>query len=335
MSDQNAENRKQDHIALAFESRTELLRQDTRFYYEPMLAAHPSGDDLSRSFLGKKLQYPMWISSMTGGTAKAGTINRNLARACRDFGIGMGLGSCRILLDTDQYLPDFDLRDTIGNDLPFFANLGVAQVEELLDANQSDKILRLLDTLRADGLILHVNPLQEWLQPEGDRFKKSPLETLDRLLEKIDRPLIVKEVGQGMGPESIRALLQRPIAAFDFGAYGGTNFSKLEMLRNKEAAKGNEALAFVGHSAEEMTGFVEDARNALGDKLQCTHYIVSGGIRDFVDGYYHLSGMQGNVIYAQGSAMLEHAQGDYSALEKYIKTQAEGLTLCARYLRRR
>ena len=176
--DPTAESRKRDHIELAFQSQIEEGKLDHRFYYEPLLAAHPEKNSLPDfDFLGKKMRAPIWVSSMTGGTGFAGIINHNLARACKDFGMGMGLGSCRSLLFSDEHLKDFDVRNLIGEDLPFYANLGIAQLEELIDDNKIELVNTLLQKLRADGLIIHVNPLQEWLQPEGDRFRRPPIET--------------------------------------------------------------------------------------------------------------------------------------------------------------
>ena len=160
-NDITAESRKRDHIELAF--RSQISDLDTRFYYEPMLAAHPTDTAaLATDFLGKKLCAPMWVSSMTGGTEQAQIINRNLAQACGEFGLGMGLGSCRKLLFDDARLADFVVRQYMGYEVPLFANLGIAQLEALIAANQLYRINDLLDKLEADGLIIHVNPLQEW-----------------------------------------------------------------------------------------------------------------------------------------------------------------------------
>src|SRR5690606_23371368 len=116
--------RKQDHIDLAFQADMAHRGADTRFWYEPMLAGHPPDDlDLSLSFLGKTLKAPLWVSSMTGGTEKAHMINRRLATACARYGLGMGLGSCRPLLDSLDRLQDFDVRGLLGPHLPLFINL--------------------------------------------------------------------------------------------------------------------------------------------------------------------------------------------------------------------
>jgi len=276
---------------------------------------------------------PIWVSSMTGGTKEAFTINHNLAKACREFGMGMGLGSCRSLLYENDRLPDFDLRDTIGPDLPFYANLGVAQVEELIAKDALDLAIKLVDQLKADGLIIHVNPFQEWLQPEGDRFQKTALETIEAFLEASDIPVIVKEVGQGMGPKSLSALMQLNLAAIDFGASGGTNFSMLELLRSDESKKENySALAQVGHPAEEMVQFVNQLKTELGDKAKTKSFIISGGVKNFLDGHYHMECLNATSIYGQASGFLKHARGDYQELADYVSAQIEGLALAKAFL---
>ncbi|HKK68421.1 MAG TPA: hypothetical protein VJ946_09415, partial [Bacteroidales bacterium] len=178
--------RKKDHIDLAFSSRTEISDADRRFYYEPLLAAHHNGRFELFSFAGKSMQLPMWVSSMTGGTEKAGTINRNLATACGEFGMGMGLGSCRSLLEDDQHLADFDVRPYMGNDVPLYANLGIAQLEKLVENKQEELVEKLVEKLSADGIIIHINPLQEAFQPEGDFLRTPPIETIEAFLYRIN-----------------------------------------------------------------------------------------------------------------------------------------------------
>ncbi len=335
LEDPTAESRKRDHIELAFQSQIEARQLDKRFYYEPLLSPHPESKSASIiNFLGKDLKVPIWVSSMTGGTEIARTINQNLARACKEFGMGMGLGSCRSLLKSDEMLPDFDIRDSIGPDLPLFANLGIAQLEALIDDGETYLIDQLISKLRADGLIIHVNPLQEWLQPEGDRFKRPPLETIKSTLAKVDFPIIVKEVGQGMGYESLKQLFQLPLAAIDFAANGGTNFSKLELLRSTPLRQNvYEALALVGHSAEEMVGLTNQLMEELGDKMQCKQVIISGGVKNFLDGYYFINKLAVPSIYGQASGFLKHATGTYEDLRDYVNAQIEGLALANAYLK--
>jgi isopentenyl-diphosphate delta-isomerase len=333
--DPTAEERKRDHIELAFQSQVPRQQLDERFYYEPLLHAHPQPDSLPPfEFLGRQMKTPLWVSSMTGGTAWAHTINHNLARACADFKMGMGLGSCRSLIYDDEHLADFDVRHLIGDDLPLYANLGIAQLEELIQRNEIHLIKNLVDKLKADGLIIHVNPLQEWLQPEGDRFQSPPLDTIRTLLEKTNLRLIVKEVGQGFGRESLRALLQLPLEAIDFAANGGTNFAKLELLRSDEEKQQLfSALAKVGHTAADMVEITNQLVAELGDQVQCRQVIISGGVRDFLDGYYLTGKLQLPAIYGQASGFLKHARGDYEELHRYVSGQVRGLELAKAYLR--
>lgn len=332
-NDPKAESRKKDHIDLAFRSQVLSAELDPRFYYEPILTAHPKPGSLTPfEFLGKTLRVPMWVSSMTGGTQLARKINQNLARVCAEFGMGMGLGSCRSLLSSDKHKDDFDVRSIIGDALPLYANLGIAQVEQLLNENKTDLISGLVYKLRADGLIIHVNPLQEWLQPEGDLIHHPPFEIIQQLLETIDVPLIVKEVGQGFGPGSLEALLSLPLAAIDFAANGGTNFSRLELFRSDEIQRdAYTPVVHLGHSAEDMVKWT----NAIVNKgdTKCREIIISGGIRHFLDGYYLTSLSKLNAIYGQASGFLKFARADYDILKHYTQLQIRGLELAQAFLK--
>ena len=325
--------RKQDHIELAFKADMANQGPDSRFLYEPLLSAHPSGTDLSISFLGKKLKAPIWVSSMTGGTEQAYKINTRLAEACKKFGLGMGLGSCRPLLKNHDRLKDFEIRSILGPDIPFYANLGIAQVEELLRNHQIDRINELVDLLHADGLIIHVNPLQEWLQPEGDKIMQPPIHTIQQLLTSFSKPIIVKEVGQGMGQESIKALMQLPIAAFELAAHGGTNFSKLELLRSDAKSRdAYNALSQVGHSAGEMVDWINTISLTDGE-VKCRQFIISGGIKDFLDGYYLNRKLKWPSVYGMASQFLKYATESQEALDQFITQQIRGLELANTYLR--
>jgi isopentenyl-diphosphate Delta-isomerase len=327
-----ASDRKLEHIKLALDSQTKLEEQDLRFNYEPMLSAHPENMELSIQFLGKTLQTPIWVSSMTGGTGVAQMINGNIARACREFGMGMGLGSCRKILFDKTDWADFNFRDEIG-DQPFWANLGVAQVEELLASKNIQAVIDLVGDLRADGLIVHVNPLQEWFQPEGNRLKQSPLQTIQQLLDQIDLKVIVKEVGQGFGPESLRQLLALPLAAIEFGAYGGTNFSKLEMLRgDQQKLEASLPFAFVGQSANQMVDSINQILKENPNPL-CRQLIISGGIQNALDGYYLSSKSQLPAVFGMASAVLKYASESYESLYGFLENQVQALSLAKAYLK--
>lgn len=326
------EDRKRDHINLALESQTLKDEIDQRFWYEPMLSAHPEGLQPFQ-FLGKQFRAPLWVSSMTGGTQLAGTINTNLAKACREFGFGMGLGSCRSILKDNAHFQDFNMRNIIGDELPLYANLGISQMEELVANNQANLANELVERLQADGLIIHVNPLQEWFQPEGDRLKHAPLYTIQKFLDQTKFPVIVKEVGQGIGPQSLLELMRLPLEAIEFAAFGGTNFARMEMMRSpdQETAELFTSLTRVGVSAEEMLEqvnyIVENEKN-----IHCKQLIISGGIKSFMDGFFFVKKSKLSAVYGQASSFLKYARGDYQPLKQYIQNQIRGLEMAEAYL---
>lgn len=325
------ESRKDSHLDLALRSQNTSI--DDRFYYEPMLAAHPQKEQEWPVVLGEKsMRYPIWISSMTGGTEKTNEINQRLAKAARKFGLGMGVGSARIALEQPEKIKDFDLRRLLGDTLPFYLNFGIAQIEKYLKNNSLKEIESLTNSLSADGIIIHVNPLQEWMQPEGDFIERPPLETLKDFMGKCDISLIVKEVGQGFGYESMKELLKLPLTAVEFAANGGTNFSKLELLRNHVKSEDLMPLVHVGHSADEMLDLANELSESLDKERKCDTLIVSGGVKNFLDGYYYLCKSQMNTLYGQASEMLKRAQVSQEDLDEYLQHQIEGLLLAKSFL---
>lgn len=319
---------------MAFKSQVLKDALDQRFYYEPILSGHPTDDiDLSVDILKTKLRVPIWVSSMTGGTEMAKTINTNLSKACEEFGMGMGLGSCRSILDSDERLSDFAMREYMPNQ-PMYANLGVAQIEELIHTNRLPLIMELVKKIEADGLIIHINPMQEWLQPEGDIYHMSPIEMIRKVIDAFpDLNIIVKEVGQGMGPQSLKALYGLPIQAIDFAAGGGTNFAKLEIFRADEfLANQYEGLARVGHSASEMVDLANKVREELRENCLCKETIISGGVSNFLDGYYLTEKLNSKAIYGQASSFLKHSMGTYEDLRKHIISQINGLKMAKAFL---
>lgn len=325
--------RKDSHLDLALQSQT--TDTDPRFYYEPMLAAHPDKADRWETRLGdKKLQFPIWISSMTGGTERTDEVNKRLAVTARKFGLGMGVGSARIALESAHHEAGFNLRKLLGDEVPFYLNFGIAQVEKFLKNKELYKLKDLSDRLSADGFIVHVNPMQEWMQPEGDLIMEAPIVTITRLLEEIpDRHLIVKEVGQGFGPESMRALLELPLTAVEFAAAGGTNFSKIEMKRDQLKSQFLYPFINIGNTAAEMVDILNNVVVSLGEVRRCDTVIISGGIRNFLDGYYYIQKSKLNALYGQASGFLRYALESQEALDAYARSQTEGLLLARAYLK--
>jgi isopentenyl-diphosphate delta-isomerase len=326
--------KKKDHIELALKSQTDLIIHDDRFDYEPLFSAHP-GDILKPfDFVGKKMRAPIWISSMTGGSEYSLTINRNLAKACNEFGLGMGLGSCRVLLEDADSYDHFNLRSIIGDDSPFYANLGICQIEKYLLKKETDRIVELVNSLQADGLIIHVNPLQEWLQPEGERITMAPIDTIKAFLSVTNLRLVIKEVGQGFGPESIKELLKLPVEAIELAAYGGTNFTKVELQRSSATRHELlEPLALVGNDVSQIINEINKNLRDPSIEVKCKYIIVSGGLKSFLDGYFFIRKCGLKAVYGQASAFLRYAKDDYNQLKEFIQMQIEGFKLSSAYLK--
>jgi len=331
--DKTAATRKEDHIDLAFKSSTSDLASDKRFYYEPVMEPHADQHGkMPRMLADKAMDFPIMVSSMTGGTERAKVINHNLARAVGEFRLAMGLGSCRQLLYEDRRMHEFDVRPHMG-DQPLLINLGIAQIEELLDCGETDRVEDLRKRLDADGLIIHVNPLQEWMQPEGDRLKRSGLEIISAFLKDATYPVIVKEVGQGFGRSSIEALLKLPLEALDLAGYGGTNFSKLELLRSDSVRFESFKDVFrIGHDCQDMLEMIMDYFEEHANDINCRKLVFSGGVRSFLDGYYFIKKSPLPAIYAQASAFLKYAE-DYEQLKRFLTLQTEGLKMAQSFLR--
>lgn len=325
--------RKTDHIKMAALSAPATSNADERFFYEPILNPHP-GEIEAFDFLGKKMKFPLWISSMTGGTKEANAINRLLAEATAEFGLGMGLGSCRTLLKSDTFFDDFNLRPVIGQEQPFYANLGIAQLEQMVENKETGRIHDLVDKLQADGLFIHVNPTQEWLQPEGDRFKKPAIETIAEIVGEVNGKykIIVKEVGQGMGPQSLEALLKLKIDGIEFGAFGGTNFASIEIMRNNgKVANFMYPLATIGHNADEMVEMINEI--TIDHPVHCKQVIVSGGIRNFLDGYYHTEKCALPAVYGMAGVILQHAMTSKQDLYDFIEAEKQGFQFARAFLK--
>jgi len=201
-----------------------------------------------------------------------------------------------------------------------YANFGISQIEQLLDKKEIHKVWNVCEKLNADGVIVHVNPLQEWAQPEGDLIKTPIIETLTTFSEICPFPLIVKEVGQGFGPKSLNALCMLPLKAIEFASYGGTNFTLLEDKRKNKSNEGvgyNHQFSKIGHSAEEMIGFLKDISK---NKIRCKNFIISGGVSDALYAHYLLESMPNNTnsVVGMASALLKYSTEDYETLKKYI-----------------
>jgi len=244
------------------------------FVHDALPETNLSDVDTSTQFLGKTLKAPLLVSCMTGGTPEATRINQTLARVAQEFGLAMGLGSGRALIESPDSLESFDVRE-LAADVPLLANLGAVQLNKGYGASECN---RLIEMLRADALVLHLNPLQEALQPEGDSCFAGLLKKIRKLCKTLKYPVIVKEVGWGIDGATARALFDAGVAAVDVAGAGGTSWSEVERYRIDEAWRAGVAAEFAGWGIP-TAQCVRDVRKVAPKQT----IIASGGIRSGLD----------------------------------------------------
>ncbi len=219
---------------------------------------------------------PVIVSSMTGGFKRAGYINASLAEFCREKNIGMGVGSQRQALLNRDYLDTFKVVRRIAKDIFVMGNIGAAQV---VDGFAIDNIRRIIDMVEADALAVHLNALQEMIQPEGDRNFRGVVSGISKLVKAIEIPVIVKETGAGIGADAARRLIGAGVSAIDVSGAGGTSWAAIETLRHKEDRRrvGGKFWNW-GIPTSEALVQINDLPARKKIKL-----ISSGGIRDGID----------------------------------------------------
>ncbi|MEH1914323.1 type 2 isopentenyl-diphosphate Delta-isomerase [Nostoc sp.] len=226
------QNRKADHIRICLEEDVQCDQitnglERYRFTHSCLPELNHDDIDISTTFLGKKLDAPLLISSMTGGTEQAAIINQRLAKVAQHYKIAMGVGSQRVAVEKPQVADTFAVRK-YAPDVLLFANLGAVQLNYKYGL---DECLRVVDILEADALILHINPLQECIQPKGDTNFRGLLDKISILCSKLPVPVIAKEVGNGISTAIAQKLLAAGVAAIDVAGAGGTSWAKVESER--------------------------------------------------------------------------------------------------------
>jgi isopentenyl-diphosphate delta-isomerase len=230
--------------------------------------------DLSLSLFGKKLAAPLLISSMTGGTDEAAAINRSLAAAAQAAGVAMGLGSQRAPLEDARLAGSYRVRD-VAPDILLFANLGAVQLNY---GYSIDECRRAVEMVAADGLILHLNPLQEALQPEGNTHFSDLLTKIEQVCRLLSVPVIVKEVGWGISAETAISLASAGVAAIDVAGAGGTSWSQVEMYRTGSPRQARVAAAFKGWGIP-----TAETLRSVHESVPHIPVFASGGLRDGID----------------------------------------------------
>lgn len=272
----NTQSRKADHLRICLEEDVQFNRLTNGFdKYHFRHTCLPEIDlqdiDLSTQFLNKKLNYPLLISSMTGGTEQAKLINYRLAEVAQNHGLAMGVGSQRVAVEKPETADTFAIRKIAPSAL-LFANLGAVQLNYTYGLEQC---LKVVDILEADALILHLNPLQECIQPRGDVNFKGLLNKIEHLCKVIPVPVIAKEVGNGISAEMAQKLVNVGVSAIDVAGAGGTSWAKVESERAENNLQRRLGQTFADWGIPTADCLVE-----IKESIPNVPLIASGGLRN-------------------------------------------------------
>ena len=276
--------RKADHIRINLEEDVQFPTLTTgleryRFVHNALPELDLAEVDAQVTVFKKRISAPILVSSMTGGTAQAQSINRNLAEAAQARGLAMGLGSQRAGVEHESAAATFRVRD-LAPDILLLANLGAIQLNYGYTVDQCQRAVEMIE---ADGLILHLNPLQEVLQAEGDFNWRGLLNKIEEVCRTLPMPVVIKEVGWGISAETARALYNAGVSAIDVAGAGGTSWSQVEMYRAPTVRLRRLAAAFSdwGIPTAESLQAVRTVRASMG--LDSLPIFASGGIRSGQD----------------------------------------------------
>jgi len=272
--------RKADHIRINVTEDVQFPNLTTglehyRFVHQALPEIDLGEVTMAVTVFGRPLDSPLLVSSMTGGTEQAALINRNLAEAAQAQHIAIGVGSQRAGIEHDEVRKSFCVRD-VAPDVLLFANLGAVQFNYGYSVDQCRRAVEMID---ADALILHLNPLQEAVQPEGDVNWRGLLHKIGDVCVRLGKPVIVKEVGWGISAQTARRLLEVGVRAIDVAGAGGTSWSQVEMHRAPTERLRRLAGAFADWGIPTAESLVAAGRVRAELGQPEVHLFASGGIR--------------------------------------------------------
>jgi isopentenyl-diphosphate Delta-isomerase len=274
----STQQRKADHIRICLDEDVQFQTSTGLEKYHFNHACLPELEygaiDLSTNFLGKKLATPLLISSMTGGTEQAHTINTRLAVAAQTYGLAMGVGSQRVAIEQPQTASTFNIRQ-FAPDILLLANLGAVQLNYGYGV---EECLKAVDLLQADALILHINPLQECIQPRGDRNFHGLLAKIEQVCRSLPVPVIAKEVGNGISVSMAEKLMNAGVSAIDVAGAGGTSWALVEGERAENVLEKQLGQTFANWGIP-----TADCIRTISQAYPQLPLIASGGLRNGLD----------------------------------------------------
>ncbi|MFN8672070.1 MAG: type 2 isopentenyl-diphosphate Delta-isomerase [Candidatus Sericytochromatia bacterium] len=272
-------NRKKDHIDICLNKEVSFNNFSTGFdnlhlNHEALPEIDFDEIDLSIELFGKKLNAPIFVSSMTGGLEQGKKINTNLAKACQKLNLPMGLGSQRITLEVPESLDSFKIRD-VAPDITLFANIGAVQLNYGVTEKEINFII---ESVVANALFFHLNPLQEAIQPEGDKNFSELINKIEHISKNIKYPVFIKETGCGISKKLANKLGDMSITGIDVAGGGGTSWALIESYRAKYPLQAKIGETFRNWGISTVQSLI-NLKNTKKDKI----VFASGGIKTGID----------------------------------------------------
>lgn len=275
--------RKKDHLVFALSDAAQIGDPGFnrfRFVHNSLPEVNFDKIDTSTSFLGKKVNYPFFISCMTGGVVRGKSLNRNLAQAAQEMRIAMGVGSQRIAIEHPEFSRQFKVRK-YAPDIPLMANIGLVQLNYGFGI---EEFQRCVDMIEADALVVHLNPIQEIIQPEGNKNFEKLLPKLEKVVKNLSVPVIIKEVSFGLSVDVVKRLYAIGVRIFDTAGWGGTNWAVVDGMRGKADRNLGELFSLWGIPTVESIKMCSELNSKLiADHQETITILGSGGVRSGVD----------------------------------------------------
>jgi len=270
--------RKKDHLKIAGEDLVSYQSLKTgfekfRFIHNALPEINLDEVSLTTTFLDHQLEVPLMITAMTGGDSESRSLNKDLAAAAQASRVALGLGSLRTVLENPDTIDSFTIARKHAPDIPIVANIGAVQV---LNLHRTHDFYRLIKEIDANALAIHLNPLQEALQPEGQPSFKGVCMAIEILKDTIPVPVIVREVGFGLSADVIKRLKKIGVEWIDIAGAGGTSWARIEEKRIKDPFASRVARHFFEWGIPTATALQEAV------KYKSLKIIASGGITDGV-----------------------------------------------------
>jgi len=276
--DKDIEKRKKEHLKIAISDISQVGTnglENYRYIHNSLPEVDYDKIDTSTIFLKKKVSYPFFVSCMTGGILEGGKLNKNLSVVAEKYKIALGIGSQRAAIEKPELLEFYNVRKYAPN-IPILANIGLVQLNYGFGLREFKKCVEMIE---ADALVVHINPIQEAIQPKGNRNWEGLEQKLFDLVKNLKVPVIVKEVGFGMSKNVIERLVKVGVRHIDIAGWGGTSWAMVEGLRGKADKDLGALFSNWGISTAES---LENA-TFVKKKFKNLDILASGGIRNGIE----------------------------------------------------